>query len=177
MWWRTRFATRAAKSHVGESREQILDRVDAQVAGEVAGGLSGIADVDLYGKWHCVDLPAGLPVPGAAPAGDGSTGLGAAGAGAASAGGAAAAAQPEELVERLPPAEIDGEAVRGYHSVSIAGGALLDYRTWVLESNGLPRRSEMTIDMPGFRSRSVMDFYDHGAPIEVELPDCLGQPG
>jgi conjugative relaxase-like TrwC/TraI family protein len=37
------FATRKAKSHDEETREEVLDRVDAQVRGEVAGGLAGVA--------------------------------------------------------------------------------------------------------------------------------------
>jgi conjugative relaxase-like TrwC/TraI family protein len=35
--------TRKAKSHDGETREQLLDRVDAQLRDEVAGGLAGVA--------------------------------------------------------------------------------------------------------------------------------------
>jgi hypothetical protein len=120
-----------------------------------ARGTSGILDEDLYGKWQCVDLPAGMPVPGAP---------------------ALAPAAEEERVERLPASEIDGEPVRGYRSATFAGGALLEHRSWVLESNGLPRRMEMSIEMPGFRSRSLTDFYDHGAAVEVEEPDCLRQP-
>lgn len=123
-----------------------------------ARGASGILDEDLYGKWQCVDLPEGLPVPGAMDD-------------------APAQAPEETQVERLPAGEIDGQPVRGYRSATSAGGAQLEYRTWVLEASGLPRRTEMSIEMPGFRSRSVMDFYDHGTPIEVELPDCLGRSG
>jgi hypothetical protein len=41
------FATRAAKSHDGQTREQILDRVDKQLRGEVAGGLRGVAHAAL----------------------------------------------------------------------------------------------------------------------------------
>lgn len=123
-----------------------------------ARGMSSILDEDMYGKWHCMDLPAGLPVPGAAAE-------------------APAPQQEEERVERLPAAEIDGEAVRGYHSATFAGGAWLEYRTWVLEASGLPRRTETSIEMEGFRSRSVMDFSDHGAAFEVEMPDCLGDSG
>lgn len=37
-------ATRRAKTHEGESREEILDRWDAQLGGEVAGGLGRIGD-------------------------------------------------------------------------------------------------------------------------------------
>lgn len=44
------FATRSAKSHDGQTREQVLDRVDAQVRGEVAGGLSGIAAAALAAR-------------------------------------------------------------------------------------------------------------------------------
>ncbi|MDD7922790.1 MobF family relaxase [Actinomycetospora chibensis] len=36
-------ATRQAKSHDGETRSQFLDRVDAQLRGEVAGGLGAVA--------------------------------------------------------------------------------------------------------------------------------------
>ena len=37
-------ATRQAKSHDGETREQFLDRVDAQLRDEVAGGLRAVAE-------------------------------------------------------------------------------------------------------------------------------------
>ena len=37
-------ATRQAKSYQGETREQLLDRVDRQLRAEVAGGLRGVAD-------------------------------------------------------------------------------------------------------------------------------------
>ncbi|WP_328304473.1 MobF family relaxase [Actinomycetospora sp. NBC_00405] len=37
-------ATRQAKSHDGETRTEFLDRVDAQLRGEVAGGLRAVAD-------------------------------------------------------------------------------------------------------------------------------------
>ncbi|MDD7942498.1 MobF family relaxase [Actinomycetospora lutea] len=36
--------TRRAKSHEGETREQLLDRIDRQLRDEVAGGLRGVAD-------------------------------------------------------------------------------------------------------------------------------------
>ncbi|MEU7811838.1 MobF family relaxase [Pseudonocardia sp. NPDC049154] len=41
------FATRRAKSHDGETREQVLDRVDAQLRAEVADGLAGVAKAAL----------------------------------------------------------------------------------------------------------------------------------
>ncbi|MGD9525165.1 MAG: MobF family relaxase [Pseudonocardia sp.] len=41
------FATRRAKSHDGETREQVLDRVDAQLRAEVADGLAGVARAAL----------------------------------------------------------------------------------------------------------------------------------
>jgi ABC-type transport system substrate-binding protein len=44
--------TRHAKSHDGETREQLLDRVDAQLRGEVAGGLSGVAHSALAAREH-----------------------------------------------------------------------------------------------------------------------------
>lgn len=130
--------------------------------GAAKGPFGDVLDEDMYGKWHCIDLP-DLPIPGH---------VGAAGAGADQ-------PMPDEsqLVERLPDSEIDGQPVRGYRSVTEAGGATLAYRNYVLADSGLPRRSEMEIDMPGFRSRSVMDFYDHGAAVELERPDCLGNAG
>ncbi|MCW2899258.1 MAG: TrwC relaxase [Streptosporangiaceae bacterium] len=36
--------TRRAKSHTGETREQLLDRIDARVRADIAGGLVGVAD-------------------------------------------------------------------------------------------------------------------------------------
>lgn len=120
-----------------------------------ARGLGGLPDLDLYGKWHCVDLP-DLPIPGRL-GGEGQ----------------AAPSEPEgQLVERLPATTIDGAPVRAYRSVTAAGGAVLAHRNYVLEENRLPRRSELEIDMRGFRSRSVMDFYDHGEVGTIELPDC-----
>ncbi len=119
-----------------------------------AGALSATSDLELYGKWQCQDGP---DLTAAAPT---------------------SAPIAEELVERLPSTTIDGEPVRGYRSSVDAGGATLVYRSWVLESSGLPRRSEMEMDMempaglPRLRSKSVMDFYDFGAPIVVELPRC-----
>ena len=44
------FATRAAKSHDGQSREQLLDRVDAQLRAEVTGGLAGVAHAALAAR-------------------------------------------------------------------------------------------------------------------------------
>ncbi|GEL23389.1 hypothetical protein PSU4_23430 [Pseudonocardia sulfidoxydans NBRC 16205] len=41
------FATRRAKSHDGQTREQLLTRVDAQLRSEVAGGLAGVAQAAL----------------------------------------------------------------------------------------------------------------------------------
>ncbi|MEJ2862589.1 MobF family relaxase [Actinomycetospora flava] len=41
-------ATRRAKSHEGETRSQFLDRIDAQLRDEVAGGLRGVAE-DVLG--------------------------------------------------------------------------------------------------------------------------------
>ncbi|ODU04277.1 MAG: TrwC relaxase [Pseudonocardia sp. SCN 72-86] len=41
------FATRRAKSHDGQTREQLLTRVDAQLRSEVAGGLAGVAQSAL----------------------------------------------------------------------------------------------------------------------------------
>ena len=35
--------TRAAKSHTGETREQLLDRVDARIRADIAGGLAEVA--------------------------------------------------------------------------------------------------------------------------------------
>ncbi|MDD7968439.1 MobF family relaxase [Actinomycetospora lemnae] len=43
-------ATRAAKSHDGETREQLLDRVDATVRAEVTGGLRGVAEEALASR-------------------------------------------------------------------------------------------------------------------------------
>src|SRR5689334_2898770 len=43
-------ATRAAKSHTGETREQLLDRVDAKIRAEVAGGLAGVAHMALQAR-------------------------------------------------------------------------------------------------------------------------------
>jgi len=44
------FATRKAKSHDGETREEVLDRVDAQLRREIDGGLSGIAAAALAAR-------------------------------------------------------------------------------------------------------------------------------
>ena len=137
----------------------ILSAVESGLSllGGGGGALSMIEDADAYGKWHCSDLPA-LPIPGAGAAG------------------AAAALPPEEKprVERLPPTTIDGEPARGYRSEQLSGGANLSYRTWVLESTGLPRRSEMSIDMPGFQSKSVMEFSPATGDAG-ETPPCLGE--
>ncbi len=43
-------ATRAAKSHDGETREQLLDRVEARLRADIAGGLAGIADTALAAR-------------------------------------------------------------------------------------------------------------------------------
>ena len=43
-------ATRRAKSHDGESREQVLDRVDSELRAEVAGGLGRVADQALAAR-------------------------------------------------------------------------------------------------------------------------------
>jgi conjugative relaxase-like TrwC/TraI family protein len=44
------FATRRAKSHDGETREQVLDRVEAQLAADIAGGLGEVADAALAAR-------------------------------------------------------------------------------------------------------------------------------
>src|SRR3954452_19005581 len=44
------FATRAAKSHDGETREQVLDRVDRQLRADIAGGLHGVAHAALAAR-------------------------------------------------------------------------------------------------------------------------------
>jgi len=44
--------TRAAKSHTGESREQMLDRIDARIRGDVDGGLAGVAQAALAAREH-----------------------------------------------------------------------------------------------------------------------------
>ncbi|MDD7965517.1 MobF family relaxase [Actinomycetospora lemnae] len=44
-------ATRRAKSHEGETREQLLDRIDRQLRDEVAGGLRGVAE-DVLAARH-----------------------------------------------------------------------------------------------------------------------------
>jgi hypothetical protein len=44
------FATRRAKSHDGQTREQLLARVDAQLRSEVAGGLTGVAQGALAAR-------------------------------------------------------------------------------------------------------------------------------
>jgi conjugative relaxase-like TrwC/TraI family protein len=46
------FATRRAKSHDGESREQVLARVDAQIRAEIGGGLAGVARAALAARAH-----------------------------------------------------------------------------------------------------------------------------
>ncbi|ANY06377.1 MobF family relaxase [Pseudonocardia sp. HH130630-07] len=43
-------ATRASKSHDGETREQLLDRVAARMDAEIGGGLAGIADAALAAR-------------------------------------------------------------------------------------------------------------------------------
>jgi len=42
--------TRAAKTHDGETREQLLDRVDARLRADIDGGLTGIADAALAAR-------------------------------------------------------------------------------------------------------------------------------
>ena len=44
------FATRRAKSHEGETREQVLDRVDAQLRADVDGGLDAVASAALAAR-------------------------------------------------------------------------------------------------------------------------------
>jgi hypothetical protein len=42
--------TRAAKSHTGETREELLDRIDARIRADVAGGLAGVAQMALAAR-------------------------------------------------------------------------------------------------------------------------------
>ena len=42
--------TRAAKSHTGETREQLLDRIDARIRADIDGGLTGVADAVLAAR-------------------------------------------------------------------------------------------------------------------------------
>ncbi len=44
------FATRRAKSHDGETREQVLARIDAQLRADIDGGLAGIAHAALAAR-------------------------------------------------------------------------------------------------------------------------------
>ncbi|WP_296376788.1 MobF family relaxase [Pseudonocardia sp.] len=44
--------TRRAKSHTGETREELLDRIDARVRADVSGGLAGVADTVLAAREH-----------------------------------------------------------------------------------------------------------------------------
>jgi hypothetical protein len=44
------FATRAGKSHDGQTREQLLDPVDAQLRAEVTDGLAGVARAALAAR-------------------------------------------------------------------------------------------------------------------------------
>ena len=44
------FATRRAKSHEGETREEVLDRVEARLAADIAGGLAGVAEDALAAR-------------------------------------------------------------------------------------------------------------------------------
>jgi hypothetical protein len=42
--------TRAAKSHTGETREQLLDRIDARIRADINGGLAGVAHSALAAR-------------------------------------------------------------------------------------------------------------------------------
>ena len=42
--------TRRAKSHTGETRDQLLDRIDARIRGEITGGLARVADAALAAR-------------------------------------------------------------------------------------------------------------------------------
>ena len=55
------FATRAAKSHDGQTCEQLLDRVDSQLRGEVAGGLHGVAHAALAARGNGPTVQAWSP--------------------------------------------------------------------------------------------------------------------
>jgi len=44
--------TRAAKSHTGETREEMLDRIDERIRGDIDGGLAGIAQAALAAREH-----------------------------------------------------------------------------------------------------------------------------
>src|SRR4051812_31747708 len=44
--------TRRAKSHTGESREELLDRVDATIRADIDGGLAGVARTLLEAREH-----------------------------------------------------------------------------------------------------------------------------
>ncbi|MCF7547426.1 MobF family relaxase [Pseudonocardia sp. WMMC193] len=51
-------ATRKAKTHDGETRTQLLDRIDARIRAEVAGGLAGVADAALAARHSGPAAPA-----------------------------------------------------------------------------------------------------------------------
>ncbi|AEA22317.1 TrwC relaxase [Pseudonocardia dioxanivorans CB1190] len=53
--------TREAKSHTGETRAQLLDRVDARIRADIAGGLAGVADAALAARSHKVGAQAWSP--------------------------------------------------------------------------------------------------------------------
>jgi len=44
--------TRRSKSHTGETREELLDRIDAKIRADITGGLGGVADTVLAAREH-----------------------------------------------------------------------------------------------------------------------------
>ena len=55
--------TRRAKSHTGESREEMLDRVDAKIRADIDGGLAGVAATVLDARGDTVAAQTWLPRP------------------------------------------------------------------------------------------------------------------
>ncbi|WP_296153611.1 MULTISPECIES: MobF family relaxase [unclassified Pseudonocardia] len=53
--------TRKAKSHTGETRAQLLERVDARIRADIAGGLAGVADTALAARTERVGAQAWSP--------------------------------------------------------------------------------------------------------------------
>ena len=53
--------TRKAKSHTGETRAQLLERVDTRIRADIAGGLAGVADAALAARTDRVGVQAWSP--------------------------------------------------------------------------------------------------------------------
>lgn len=79
-------------------------------------------------------------------------------------------AEGEATITRLPDTAVEGVPTRGYRVVLVIDKNTIRYNQYVVVDSGLPRRVEI-LDSAD-KVVMIMDYYDIGAAITIELPPC-----